>query len=99
MRIIAENKCNEKKIDSKVGVLSGTKPCKSPVREADQVIHEPVLPSSSDNDEIQVALSTFSTFIHTGSGIRRHHHCSGGAANSCCPQGESICESAHLSAE
>jgi hypothetical protein len=52
MRIIAYNKCNEKKIDSKVGFLSGTKPCKNPVRKADPAIPKPVLPSSSDNDEI-----------------------------------------------
>jgi hypothetical protein len=67
MCIIAKNKCNEKKIDSKVGYLSGTKQCNSPVRETKQVISEPVLPSSSDNlnDEIQVALRVFSIFIHT----------------------------------
>ncbi len=37
MRIIAENKCNEKKLDSKVGFLSGTNLCKSPVKDLEAV--------------------------------------------------------------
>jgi hypothetical protein len=40
MRIIAENKCNEKKIYPKVGYASGTKQGESPVRETEQVIPE-----------------------------------------------------------
>ncbi len=53
------------------------------LREADPVIPEPVLPLSSDNDEIQMAFSAFCTFIHTDLGICRlcHGSGSGRAAN------------------
>jgi hypothetical protein len=74
--IITENRCNKKKIDSKVGNMIGTKPCKSAMREPGQVIPEPVLPLSpdNDNDEIQAALQAFSTFKPTDRGISSHHH-------------------------
>jgi hypothetical protein len=82
--IIEEHTCEEKKI---VGFVSGTMQSKSPVRVADPVIPESVLPSSSDSDETQVAFSSCSTFIHTDLGIHRHHHLhsSGTAANPSCP--------------
>jgi hypothetical protein len=74
MRIIAENKCNEKKIDSKVGYFMGTKPCESYAREPEPVIPEPVLPSSlnNDDDEIQVTPGGIASvfYIQTDRGFR-----------------------------
>ncbi len=60
MCIIEERKCDDKKIDSKGLVLVGNHAVQ--VREADPVIPEPVLPSSSDNDETQVVFNIFSNF-------------------------------------
>jgi hypothetical protein len=42
--IIAENRCNKKKIDSKVGNMIGTKPCKSPMREPELGVQKVSLP-------------------------------------------------------
>ncbi len=61
LRIMDSHKCDEKWIDSELGFLSEIMPFKSPASVADQVIPEPVLPSSSDIDETQVAFSAFST--------------------------------------
>ena len=58
LQLIEAAKCDEKKIDSKVAYMTGTKPSKPPTQEPARklVIPAPVSPSASDSD-FQVALA------------------------------------------
>lgn len=61
MRIIEERKCDDKRIDSKVTYLTGTR-AHSVVPAPDRatlIVPEPVLPSESSDDDFQVTVCTF----------------------------------------
>ena len=57
LQLIEAAKCDEKKIDSNVGYMTGTKPSKPPTPEQARklVMQDPMSPSASDSD-FQVAM-------------------------------------------